>query len=37
MRLDEVGNGGLIRKLSAQGLHVIVEPYLLYPEYVLEP
>jgi len=33
MRIDEVGNGGLIRKLSAQGVHVIVEPYLLYPEY----
>jgi activator of 2-hydroxyglutaryl-CoA dehydratase/predicted nucleotide-binding protein (sugar kinase/HSP70/actin superfamily) len=33
MRIDEVGNGGLIRKLSAQGLHVVVEPYLLYPEY----
>jgi predicted nucleotide-binding protein (sugar kinase/HSP70/actin superfamily) len=33
MRIDEVGNGGLIRKLSALGLHVIVEPYLLYPEY----
>jgi activator of 2-hydroxyglutaryl-CoA dehydratase/predicted nucleotide-binding protein (sugar kinase/HSP70/actin superfamily) len=33
MRIDEVGNGGLIRKLSARGLHVLVEPYLLYPEY----
>lgn len=33
MRIDEVGSGGLIRKLSARGLHVLVEPYLLYPEY----
>jgi hypothetical protein len=33
MRIDEVGNGGLINKLSELGVHVIVEPYLLYPEY----
>jgi predicted nucleotide-binding protein (sugar kinase/HSP70/actin superfamily) len=33
MRMDEVGSGGLIRALGARGIHVIVEPYLLYPEY----